>query len=1133
MTHIQYLSLFKGGKKSKSASRPFARRQIDARNTLQVVSDLEKESSGTSYIPVSIAREQISRVVSDMQSIKQYHSMQLEDLNMHIQAAEQRWKTRAKEKLTLYRQKTSNSFDEYENRISTLKGIYSESEQVFKRRFEVCLMQQEDISHWYQRRLEESSRLLEVCKLQKEDIIMLLIKQSEEQIDKQAEILSNSLSLKHQRELKQAQAVLDKLVISGSALTSEISKLRTWNQQTVSEFERERVHLHQEGILNVTVRQTVSHIMDRIAESFFCEQSHKREKRLTFQCQNAINDKCLYLTKVEDLEDEVEALKHQISSFGRKTARDTLDQMVAVISSRDRQNRLLSNASEASQTEEMGRHHQADAWTSCDLEMLNTLNQTLVGLDDSTKRLGSVDIGTETASIAIAEDFTQTETYCEEFQSDSKNPIERSKVSHGEEPQLRKDGQMLGQQVEKSSIEVHQAEKKASVPRQSTQAKPFVDSGLDTSLLEKEGHSKEMAQLILNGIEKGKRFWNSGDRKKCFETYFNALTQCSSELSLIGATSKAAECEKVLEEAPKYPLAKAALILREQLNEVSKSNEEKSLPIAEAKSPQRQSKRSTKKQAPLPESVKAGPSFSGSLQMNTQKVESLEELVRTDKLRIAQLEAMIAAMNQVAAQATREALNEPEKNENKKLENDLQATRREMETLSKQLQDAYSHCKALEDQIKSYKAELAIVSLKGAQLVQMQAELNAAQSVAAEASKLSCDLKALQMLHATLEVNYREEQKLRKKYYNQVEDLKGKIRVFARCRPISKSESERKCEVCVSFPNDMTISLQTSRGAKEFVFDQVFSPDSTQEQVFEDTQHLIQSTIDGYNVCIFAYGQTGSGKTFTMTGSDTLPGLSPRAIRHLFSRIAEVGDQYSITLQAYMIELYNDSLIDLFALVDGHPSSEKLDIKKNDKGLVYVQNATIKACTSAQQTLRLFDQANQKRQVGATKMNAESSRSHSVLSILVQATHKSNKVTTTGKMSLVDLAGSERAGKTGATADRLKEAQAINKSLSALGDVIAALSSNEKFIPYRNNKLTQLMQDSLGGNAKTLMFVNISPADYNQEETQTSLQYASRVKLITNSANKNADSERVNALKTIIKQLRAGKTDIEYEGLID
>ena len=146
------------------------------------------------------------------------------------------------------------------------------------------------------------------------------------------------------------------------------------------------------------------------------------------------------------------------------------------------------------------------------------------------------------------------------------------------------------------------------------------------------------------------------------------------------------------------------------------------------------------------------------------------------------------------------------------------------------------------------------------------------------------------------------------------------------------------------------------------------------------------------------------------------------------------------------------------------------------------------------------------------------------MNVTVESFHKATGVTTVGKLHLVDLAGSERPSKSGATGQALKEAQNINKSLSALGDVISALSTGEKFIPYRNNKLTLVMQDSLGGNAKTLMFVNISPADYNADETVTSLTYASRVKLIKNTANKNAESEEVAQLKAIIKNLKAGGT---------
>ena len=171
----------------------------------------------------------------------------------------------------------------------------------------------------------------------------------------------------------------------------------------------------------------------------------------------------------------------------------------------------------------------------------------------------------------------------------------------------------------------------------------------------------------------------------------------------------------------------------------------------------------------------------------------------------------------------------------------------------------------------------------------------------------------------------------------------------------------------------------------------------------------------------------------------------------------------------------------------------------------------------------MFDRGCDKRHVSSTKMNAESSRSHLIFSILIESTNLQTGQVLQGKLSLVDLAGSERVGKTGATAQRLKEAQSINKSLSALGDVISALSTGETFIPYRNNKLTQLMSDSLGGNAKTLMFVNVSPADYNVDETIISLTYASRVKLITNDAQKNSDNQEIARLKGIIKKLKAGQ----------
>lgn len=301
--------------------------------------------------------------------------------------------------------------------------------------------------------------------------------------------------------------------------------------------------------------------------------------------------------------------------------------------------------------------------------------------------------------------------------------------------------------------------------------------------------------------------------------------------------------------------------------------------------------------------------------------------------------------------------------------------------------------------------------------------------------------------------------------------------------------------------------------------------------MFEDTNNLIQSAVDGYNVCIFAYGQTGSGKTYTMIGDKELksPGIAPRAMEAIYKLMSEQKGKFTFKVHCYMLELYNDRLIDLLAAHGKDPA--KLDIKKDKKGLVFVQGSVMMEAATKDELWTIFEKGSENRHVASTKMNAESSRSHLILGIVIESTNLTSGAVVKGKISLVDLAGSERAAKTGATAEQLKEAQSINKSLSALGDVISALSSEQQFIPYRNNKLTMLMQDSLGGNAKTLMFVNISPADYNTDETITSLTYASRVKLITNDAQKNADNKEINKLKGIIAKLKRGENvdDAEVE----
>ncbi|XP_065672562.1 kinesin-related protein 2 isoform X3 [Hydra vulgaris] len=494
-------------------------------------------------------------------------------------------------------------------------------------------------------------------------------------------------------------------------------------------------------------------------------------------------------------------------------------------------------------------------------------------------------------------------------------------------------------------------------------------------------------------------------------------------------------------------------------------------------------------------------SFKKSAQVDADKIKELEKAVKDAK----------AAANDKNSKKQEKALKDlqakmelEQKRANKNKE-DLDKEKEENNNLKKEIEN-------LENAILKEKAEiakLAVAAKEGVEAIEKVSELSKSNKLLIEENK-------------TLVENFNSERVLRKKYYNIVEDMKGKIRVYARARPLSRSELERGNYDITQSPDEYSIIIQTPRGPKDFQYDAVFPPGTPQEKVFEDTNNLIQSAVDGYNVCIFAYGQTGSGKTFTMIGDkeQKFPGIAPRSFQAIYALINENKKKFSFKTYMYMLELYRDNLIDLFSTTR---DPDKLDIKKDKKGMVVVSGAIVKEAFSAEELMDIFEKGSSARHVASTKMNSESSRSHLILSIIIESTNLTSGNVTNGKLSLVDLAGSERAAKTGATPEQLKEAQSINKSLSALGDVISALSSDQAFIPYRNNKLTLLMQDSLGGNAKTLMFVNISPADYNSDETITSLTYASRVKLITNDASKNSESKEIARLKNIISKLKKGE----------
>eukprot|EP00927_Polykrikos_kofoidii_P033161 TRINITY_DN28068_c0_g1_i2.p1 TRINITY_DN28068_c0_g1~~TRINITY_DN28068_c0_g1_i2.p1 ORF type:complete len:1273 (+),score=350.36 TRINITY_DN28068_c0_g1_i2:78-3896(+) len=336
----------------------------------------------------------------------------------------------------------------------------------------------------------------------------------------------------------------------------------------------------------------------------------------------------------------------------------------------------------------------------------------------------------------------------------------------------------------------------------------------------------------------------------------------------------------------------------------------------------------------------------------------------------------------------------------------------------------------------------------------------------------------------------------RRKIHNGIEDLKGSIRVFCRVRPLSSKEVKANDTVITTAVDAMTVEVD---GAK-FGFDAVFTP-GTQEEVFEDCRDLVQSAADGYNVTMFAYGQTGAGKTFTMYGVKGMEGTAPRTINEIF-RVTDQGkDRYQYTVMASMCELYRNEIYDLLSK-NTSASKGKLQIRMDKTGTVMVEHLTEEECCNASQLTALLERGTEQRTVAATNMNSESSRSHLIFVVKIVSVNRETQEQLRGKVLICDLAGSERLKKSMVKEDMQKEAIEINKSLTALGDVIESLTKGQKQIPYRNHKLTQLMQDSLGGTAKTLMFVNCSPANSNADETLMSLKYATRAKQIKNSSKK-------------------------------
>ncbi|XP_009999541.1 PREDICTED: kinesin-like protein KIF3A [Chaetura pelagica] len=361
------------------------------------------------------------------------------------------------------------------------------------------------------------------------------------------------------------------------------------------------------------------------------------------------------------------------------------------------------------------------------------------------------------------------------------------------------------------------------------------------------------------------------------------------------------------------------------------------------------------------------------------------------------------------------------------------------------------------------------------------------------------------------------------------------VKVVVRCRPLNEREKTMGYKMAVHVDEMRgTITVHKTDSSNEppktFTFDTVFGPESKQLDVYNLTARpIIDSVLEGYNGTIFAYGQTGTGKTFTMEGVRAIPelrGIIPNSFAHIFGHIAKAEGDTRFLVRVSYLEIYNEEVRDLL----GKDQTQRLEVKERPDVGVYIKDLSAYVVNNADDMDRIMTLGHKNRSVGATNMNEHSSRSHAIFTITIECSEKGvdgNMHVRMGKLHLVDLAGSERQAKTGATGQRLKEATKINLSLSTLGNVISALVDGKStHVPYRNSKLTRLLQDSLGGNSKTMMCANIGPADYNYDETISTLRYANRAKNIKNKARINEDPKDA-LLRQFQKEIEELKKKLE------